>query len=276
MAKLIEITSLDLPELEVFTRLTEAQLRNRLEPEKGIFIAESPKVIARALEAGYQPLSLLMERKHLEGQGRDIMERCGDIPVYTGDNDLLAALTGYQVNRGILCAMRRPVLPTVEELCAGARRVAVLEGIVDSTNVGAIFRSAAALHMDAVLVTPTCCDPMYRRAVRVSMGTVFQIPWTRIGDSPADWPEKGLARLNALGFKTAAMALSDNSVSIDDPALMAEEKLAIVLGTEGDGLSHTTIAHCDYTVRIPMSHGVDSLNVAAASAVAFWQLRTRE
>lgn len=276
MAKLIEITSLDLPELEVFTRLTEAQLRNRLEPEKGIFIAESPKVIARALEAGYKPLSLLMERKHLEGQGRDIMERCGDIPVYTGDNDLLAALTGYQVNRGILCAMRRPVLPTVEELCAGARRVAVLEGIVDSTNVGAIFRSAAALHMDAVLVTPTCCDPMYRRAVRVSMGTVFQIPWTRIGDSPADWPEKGLARLNALGFKTAAMALSDNSVSIDDPALMAEDKLAIVLGTEGDGLSHTTIAHCDYTVRIPMSHGVDSLNVAAASAVAFWQLRTRE
>lgn len=276
MAKLIEITSLDLPELEVFTRLTEAQLRNRLEPEKGIFIAESPKVIARALEAGYQPLSLLMERKHLEGQGRDIMERCGDIPVYTGDNDLLAALTGYQVNRGILCAMRRPVLPTVEELCAGARRVAVLEGIVDSTNVGAIFRSAAALHMDAVLVTPTCCDPLYRRAVRVSMGTVFQIPWTRIGDSPADWPEKGLSRLNALGFKTAAMALSDNSVSIDDPALMAEDKLAIVLGTEGDGLSHTTIAHCDYTVRIPMSHGVDSLNVAAASAVAFWQLRTRE
>ena len=276
MAKLIEITSLDLPELEVFTRLTEAQLRNRLEPERGIFIAESPKVIARALEAGYQPLSLLMERKHLEGQGRDIMERCGEIPVYTGDNDLLAALTGYQVNRGILCAMRRPVLPTVEELCAGARRVAVLEGIVDSTNVGAIFRSAAALHMDAVLVTPTCCDPLYRRAVRVSMGTVFQIPWTRIGDSPADWPEKGLSRLNALGFKTAAMALSDNSVSIDDPALMAEDKLAIVLGTEGDGLSHTTIAHCDYTVRIPMSHGVDSLNVAAASAVAFWQLRTRE
>ena len=276
MAELIEITSLDLPELEVFTRLTEAQLRNRLEPEKGIFIAESPKVIARALEAGYQPLSLLMERKHLAGQGREIMERCGDIPVYTGDNDLLAALTGYQVNRGILCAMRRPVLPTVEELCAGARRVAVLEGIVDSTNVGAIFRSAAALHMDAVLVTPTCCDPLCRRAVRVSMGTVFQIPWTRIGDSPADWPEKGLSRLNALGFKTAAMALSDDSVSIDDPALMAEDKLAIVLGTEGDGLSRSTIAHCDYTVRIPMSHGVDSLNVAAASAVAFWQLRVRE
>ena len=276
MAELIEITSLDLPELEVFTRLTEAQLRNRLEPEKGIFIAESPKVIARALEAGYQPLSLLMERKHLAGQGREIMERCGDIPVYTGDNDLLAALTGYQVNRGILCAMRRPVLPTVEELCAGARRVAVLEGIVDSTNVGAIFRSAAALHMDAVLVTPTCCDPLYRRAVRVSMGTVFQIPWTRIGDSPADWPEKGLSRLNALGFKTAAMALSDDSVSIDDPALMAEDKLAIVLGTEGDGLCRSTIAHCDYTVRIPMSHGVDSLNVAAASAVAFWQLRVRE
>lgn len=276
MKNLIEITSLDLPELEVFTRLTEAQLRNRLEPEKGIFIAESPKVIARALEAGYQPLSLLMERKHLEGQGRDIMERCGDIPVYTGDNDLLAALTGYQVNRGILCAMRRPVLPSVEALCAGARRVAVLEGIVDATNVGAIFRSAAALHMDAVLVTPTCCDPLYRRAVRVSMGTVFQIPWTRIGRSPADWPEQGLARLNALGFKTAAMALSDHAVPVDDPALMAEDRLAIVLGTEGDGLSRSTIARCDYTVRIPMSHGVDSLNVAAASAVAFWQLRARE
>lgn len=276
MAELIEIASLDSPELEVFTRLTEAQLRNRLEPEKGIFIAESPKVIARALEAGYQPLSLLMERKHLEGQGREVMERCGDIPVYTGDSEVLAALTGYQVNRGILCAMRRPVLPTVEALCAGARRVAVLEGIVDATNVGAIFRSAAALHMDAVLVTPTCCDPLYRRAVRVSMGTVFQIPWARIGDSPADWPEKGLALLNALGFKTAAMALSDNSVPIDDPALMAEERLAIVLGTEGDGLAERTIAGCDYTVRIPMSHGVDSLNVAAASAVAFWQLRARE
>lgn len=276
MAELIEITSLDSPELEVFTRLTEAQLRNRLEPEKGIFIAESPKVIARALEAGYQPLSLLMERKHLEGQGREVMERCGDIPVYTGDSEVLATLTGYQVNRGILCAMRRPVLPTVEALCAGARRVAVLEGIVDATNVGAIFRSAAALHMDAVLVTPTCCDPLYRRAVRVSMGTVFQIPWARIGGSPADWPEKGLALLNALGFKTAAMALSDNSVPIDDPALMAEERLAIVLGTEGDGLAERTIAGCDYTVRIPMSHGVDSLNVAAASAVAFWQLRARE
>ena len=276
MAELIEITSLDSPELEVFTRLTEAQLRNRLEPEKGIFIAESPKVIARALEAGYQPLSLLMERKHLEGQGREVMERCGDIPVYTGDSEVLATLTGYQVNRGILCAMRRPVLPTVEALCAGAHRVAVLEGIVDATNVGAIFRSAAALHMDAVLVTPTCCDPLYRRAVRVSMGTVFQIPWARIGGSPADWPEKGLALLNALGFKTAAMALSDNSVPIDDPALMAEERLAIVLGTEGDGLAERTIAGCDYTVRIPMSHGVDSLNVAAASAVAFWQLRARE
>lgn len=276
MAKLIEINSLDLPELEVFTRLTEAQLRNRLEPEKGIFIAESPKVIARALEAGCQPLSLLMERKHLEGQGKEIIERCGDIPVYTGDNEVLAALTGYQVNRGILCAMRRPVLPSVEELCAGARRVAVLEGIVDATNVGAIFRSAAALHMDAVLVTPTCCDPLYRRAVRVSMGTVFQIPWTRIGRSPADWPEQGLARLNDLGFKTAAMALSDHAVPVDDPALMAEDRLAIVLGTEGDGLSRSTIARCDYTVRIPMSHGVDSLNVAAASAVAFWQLRARE
>lgn len=275
MAELIEITSLDSPELEVFTRLTEAQLRNRLEPEKGIFIAESPKVIARALEAGYQPLSLLMERKHLEGQGREVMERCGDIPVYTGDSEVLAALTGYQVNRGILCAMRRPVLPTVEALCAGARRVAVLEGIVDATNVGAIFRSAAALGMDAVLVTPTCCDPLYRRAARVSMGTVFQVPWTRIGDTPSDWPGPGLDRLGALGFRTAAMALRPDALSIDDSRLSAEEKLAVVLGTEGDGLAGDTIARCDYTVRIPMAHGVDSLNVAAASAVAFWALRAR-
>ena len=275
MPNIIEITDFAQPELDVFARLTEAQLRNRLEPEKGVFIAESPKVSARALDAGYEPVSLLMERKHIDGQARDIIARCGDIPVYTGDGDLLAGLTGYQLTRGVLCAMRRPRLPSVEELCAGARRVAVLEGIVDPTNVGAIFRSAAALNMDAVLVTPTCCDPLYRRAARVSMGTVFQIPWTRIGSAPGDWPQPGIDRLRALGFRTAAMALSDTAVSIADPQLCAEEKLAIVLGTEGDGLATRTIASCDYTVCIPMSHGVDSLNVAAASAVAFWQLGAR-
>ena len=275
MPNIIEITDFAQPELDVFARLTEAQLRNRLEPEKGVFIAESPKVIARALDAGYEPVSLLMERKHIDGQARDIIARCGDTPVYTGDGDLLAGLTGYQLTRGVLCAMRRPRLPSVEELCAGARRVAVLEGIVDPTNVGAIFRSAAALNMDAVLVTPTCCDPLYRRAARVSMGTVFQIPWTRIGSAPGDWPQPGIDRLQALGFRTAAMALSDTAVSIADPQLCAEEKLAIVLGTEGDGLATHTIASCDYTVCIPMSHGVDSLNVAAASAVAFWQLGAR-
>jgi len=273
--RIIEITDLSAPGLELFAQLTHAQLRNRLEPEKGVFIAESPKVIERALNAGYEPISLLMERKHIEGQGREIIARCGDVPVYTAERETLAGLTGYELTRGVLCAMRRPVLPQAEELCAGARRIAVLEGIADATNVGAIFRSAAALDVDAVLVTPTCCDPLYRRAVRVSMGTVFQVPWTVIGDDPSQWPEQGLARLRAMGFKTAAMALSDNSVSIDDEGLMAEEKLAIILGTEGDGLSQKTIADCDYTVKIPMSHEVDSLNVAAASAVAFWQLRKR-
>ena len=275
MPNIIEITDFSIPALDVFARLTEAQLRNRLEPEKGIFIAESPKVIARALDAGCQPVSLLMERKHIEGQAKEIIDRCGEIPVYTAQREVLAGLTGYELTRGILCAMRRPKLPTVEELCANARRVAVLEGIVDPTNIGAIFRSAAALHMDAVLVTPTCCDPLYRRAARVSMGTIFQVPWTRIGEDHTQWPQPGIRRLQTLGFKTAAMALSDRSVSIDDPHLMAEEKLAIVLGTEGDGLAQATIADCDYTVKIPMSHGVDSLNVAAASAVAFWQRRTR-
>jgi len=275
MAEIIEIRNLNDPALEAYASLTEAQLRNRLEPEKGIFIAESPKVIARALDAGYEPLSMLMERRHITGQGAELIARCGDIPVYTADREVLAALTGYELTRGILCAMRRPKLPTVEQLCANAKRVAVLEGIVDSTNVGAIFRSAAALHMDAVLVTPTCCDPLNRRAVRVSMGTVFQIPWTVIGENAADWPHPGLDRLKAMGFKTSAMALSDDSVSVDDPALAAEEKLAIVLGTEGDGLCARTVADCDYTVKIPMSHGVDSLNVAAASAVAFWQLRKK-
>lgn len=275
MATIIELHDLMQPELDVFTRLTEAQLRNRLEPEKGIFIAESPKVIQRALDGGYSPVSLLMERKHIQGQARELLERCGDIPVYTADREVLEKLTGYTLTRGILCAMRRPALPTVEELCAQAHRIAVLENIADPTNVGAIFRSAAALNMDAVLVTPSCCDPLYRRAVRVSMGTVFQIPWTRIGDSAEQWPQPGLDRLRALGFKTAAMALRDDSLSIDSPTLLAEDRLAIVLGTEGDGLCAHTIADCDYTVRIPMSHDVDSLNVAAASAVAFWQLRQR-
>lgn len=272
MPNIVEITDLSAPELDVYARLTQAQLRSRLEPEKGIFIAESPKVIARALDAGYRPLSLLMERRQITGSARDLLARCGDAPVYTAEREVLAALTGYELTRGVLCAFRRPVLPTVEQLCRSARRVAVLEGIVDSTNIGAIFRSAAALSMDAVLTTPSCCDPLCRRAVRVSMGTVFQVPWTQIGACAADWPEAGTARLRELGFKTAAMALSDRSVSIDDPALAAEPRLAIVLGTEGDGLAPGTIAACDYTVRIPMSHGVDSLNVAAASAVAFWQL----
>lgn len=275
MPTIIQITELTAPELAPFTRLTEAQLRSRLEPEKGIFIAESPKVIERALDAGYEPVSLLMERRHITGQGSGIVSRCGEIPVYTADSGLLAELTGYQLTRGVLCAMRRRPLPGVEEVCAGKRRVAVLEGIVDSTNVGAIFRSAAALDLDAVLLTPSCSDPLYRRAARVSMGAVFQVPWTRIGTQVSQWPHPGMETLRALGFQTAAMALCSQSLSVDDPRLSAVEKLAIVLGTEGDGLASRTIAECDYTVRIPMSHGVDSLNVAAASAVAFWQLRAR-
>ena len=272
MPNIIEITDFHAPELDPYARLTQNQLRNRHEPEKGIFIAESPKVIDRALDAGYEPVSLLMERRQITGPAAGILSRCGDAPVYTADRELLAALTGFELTRGVLCAFRRPAPRPVEELCRDARRVAVLEGIVDSTNVGAIFRSAAALNMDAVLINPSCCDPLCRRAVRVSMGTVFQVPWGQLGDSPADWPEKGMDVLHALGFKTAAMALSDRSVSIDDEQLAREPKLAIVLGTEGDGLAASTIASCDYTVKIPMSHGVDSLNVAAASAVAFWQL----
>ena len=272
MPNIIEITDFHAPELDPYARLTQNQLRNRLEPEKGIFIDESPKVIDRALDAGYEPVSLLMERRQITGPAAGILSRCGDAPVYTADRELLAALTGFELTRGVLCAFRRPAPRPVEELCRDARRVAVLEGIVDSTNVGAIFRSAAALNMDAVLINPSCCDPLCRRAVRVSMGTVFQVPWGQLGDSPADWPEKGMDVLHALGFKTAAMALSDRSVSIDDEQLAREPKLAIVLGTEGDGLAASTIASCDYTVKIPMSHGVDSLNVAAASAVAFWQL----
>ena len=272
MPKIIEITDFHAPELDPYARLTQNQLRNRLEPEKGIFIAESPKVIDRALDAGYKPVSLLMERKQITGPAAGILSRCGDAPVYTADREMLAELTGFELTRGVLCAFRRPAPRPVEELCKNARRVAVLEGIVDSTNVGAIFRSAAALNMDAVLINPSCCDPLCRRAVRVSMGTVFQVPWGQLGETPADWPEKGMDILHSLGFKTAAMALSDRSVSIDDEQLAKEPKLAIVLGTEGDGLAAGTIASCDYTVKIPMSHGVDSLNVAAASAVAFWQL----
>ena len=275
MPHIIEITDFHAPELDPYARLTQAQLRNRLEPEKGIFIAESPKVIARALDAGYRPLSLLMERKQITGPAAEILTRCGEAPVYTADRELLAALTGFELTRGVLCAFQRPAPRTAAELCRNARRVAVLEGIVDSTNVGAIFRSAAALNMDAVLITPSCCDPLCRRAVRVSMGTVFQVPWAQIGATPADWPEKGIEELHALGFQTAAMALSDRSVRIDDETLAAEPRLAIIMGTEGDGLSHSTIAACDYTVKIPMSHGVDSLNGAAASAVAFWQLGRR-
>ena len=274
MAHVIEITDWRAPELDLFARLTEGQLRSRREPEKGIFIAESAKVIGHALDSGCQPIALLMGHKHLEGAGRALIERCGEVPVYTADDQILTALTGYHLTRGMLCAMGRPVLPRVEKVCAGARRIAVLEGIVDATHVGAIFRSAAALHMDAVLLTPGCSNPLYRRAMRVSMGTVFQVPWT-IFPEKEKWPEDGMACLQKLGFKTAAMALRDDSVSIDDAGLMTEDKLAVVLGTEGDGLGGTTIADCDYTVKIPMAHGVDSLNVAAASAVAFWQLGNR-
>lgn len=275
MPNIIEITDFTAPELDVYARLTEAQLLNREEPTKGLFIAESPKVIERALDAGCQPVSLLMERKHIDTQAKDVIARCGDVPVYTSDPEILTKLTGFQLTRGVLCAMRRPKLKSVEEVLQNTRRIVVLENVMNPTNVGAIFRSAAALGMDAVLLTPGCSNPLYRRSARVSMGTVFQIPWTFIGSEMADWPEKGMQTLQSLGFKTAAMALRDDSVSIDDPKLLAEEKLAIVLGSEGDGLTGATIADCDYTVRIPMYHDVDSLNVAAASAVAFWQLRNR-
>ena len=275
MANIIEITDFTAPELDVYARLTEAQLLNREEPAKGLFIAESPKVIERALDAGCQPVSLLMERKHIDSQAKDVIARCGDIPVYTSSLEILTKLTGFQLTRGVLCAMRRPQLPSVEDAVKNARRIVILENVMNPTNVGAIFRSAAALGMDAVLLTPGCSNPLYRRAARVSMGTVFQIPWTFIGSDIADWPGPGMKKLEELGFKTAAMALRDDSVSIDDPKLMEEDKLAIILGSEGDGLTNTTIADCDYTVRIPMYHDVDSLNVAAASAVAFWQLRSR-
>ena len=275
MPNIIPITDFAAPELDVYARLTEVQLLNRQCPEEGVFIAESPKVIERALDGGCRPLSFLVEDKHIDTQARELLARCGDIPVYTAPFDVLTQLTGFKLTRGMLCAMRRPAPRTAEEVCAGARRVAVLENVMNPTNVGAIFRSAAALNMDAVLLTPCCSDPLYRRSVRVSMGTVFQIPWAHFDGEPSEWPARGMAQLKEMGFKTAAMALRDDSFSIDDPALQQEEKLAIILGTEGDGLSAPTIDDCDYTVRIPMSHEVDSLNVAAASAVAFWELRAR-
>ncbi|MFR1131943.1 MAG: TrmH family RNA methyltransferase [Enterocloster bolteae] len=274
MPNIIEITDFAAPELDIYARLTEGQLLNRHEPDKGVFIAESPKVIERALDAGCVPISMLMEKKHVESQAREIIQRCGEIPVYAAEFDVLTQLTGFHLTRGMLCAMYRPPLPGPEEICEGARRIAVLENVMNPTNVGAIFRSAAALNMDGILLTSACSNPLYRRAIRVSMGTVFQIPWTFL-DSRLSWPREGMGFLHELGFVTAAMALNDDSVSIDDSGLMSEEKLAIILGTEGDGLAAGTIAGCDYTVRIPMSHGVDSLNVAAASAVAFWQLGRR-
>ena len=272
-SNIIEITDFQAPELDVYARLSENQLLNRCEPEKGMFIAESPRVIERALDAGYRPVSCLVEKRHIEGEAKEIIRRCGEIdnvPVYTAEFDVLTQLTGFKLTRGMLCAMRRPPLPEVRQICEGSRRIAILENVVNPTNVGAIFRSAAALGIDAVLLTYDSSDPLYRRAVRVSMGTVFQIPWTFFEKDA--WPEKGIRLLRELGFRTAAMALCDDSVSIDNPQLLAEEKLAVILGAEGDGLAFSTIADCDYTVRIPMSRGVDSLNVAAASAVAFWEL----
>ena len=270
---IIEITDFQAPELDVYARLSENQLLNRCEPEKGMFIAESPRVIERALDAGYRPVSCLVEKRHIEGEAKEIIRRCGEIgnvPVYTAEFDVLTQLTGFKLTRGMLCAMYRTPLPKVQAVCSGASRIAILENVVNPTNVGAIFRSAAALGIDAVLLTYDSSDPLYRRAVRVSMGTVFQIPWTFFEKDA--WPGKGIRLLRELGFRTAAMALRDDSVSIDNPQLLAEKKLAVILGTEGDGLASSTIADCDYTVRIPMSHGVDSLNVAAASAVAFWEL----
>ena len=281
MPNIIEITDFNSSELDVYARLNENQLLHRYEPKSGLLIAESPKVVERALDAGYEPVSLLLEKKHVTGEAKEIIARCGDIPVFTAELDVLTQLTGFQLTRGVLCAMRRKPLPTVEEVCAGARRIAVLENVMNPTNIGAIFRSAAALNMDAVLLTSACSNPLYRRAIRVSMGTVFQIPWTYLdgeieNKESGKYPKSDISRLKELGFKTAAMALCDDSVNIDNPQLMSEDKLAIILGTEGDGLANSTIDGCDYTVCIPMSHGVDSLNVAAASAVAFWQFGNRK
>ena len=271
MANVIEITDFTAPELDVYARLSEGQLLNRAEPEEGMFIAESPRVIERALDAGCVPVSFLSEDRHIEKEAKEILERCGEIPAYVASFDVLTQLTGYKLTRGMLCAMYRPRLRTPEEVCQGARRIAVLESVVNPTNVGAIFRSAAALNMDGILLTSDCSDPLYRRSLRVSMGTAFQIPWTYF-DKQITWPMEGQAFLKEQGFQPVAMALRDDTVNIDDPGLHKEEKLAIVLGTEGEGLTSQTIASCDYTVKIPMSHGVDSLNVAAASAVAFWEL----
>ncbi len=272
MNPIIEITNFEFPELDVYARLNESQLLHFNEPNPGIFIAESPKVIERALNAGYHPISFLIEKKEIGAQAEEIFSRWESVPVYTAEFEVLKQLTGFGLTRGMLCAMERLSLKSVEEVCKNARRIAVLENVVNPTNVGAIFRSAAALNMDAVLLTPACSDPLYRRAARVSMGTVFQVPWTFFDKKKVSWPDEGIQLLKEMGFQTAAMALTDDSVSIDDKNLMAEEKLAIVLGTEGEGLAKHTIATCDYTVKIPMMHGVDSLNVAAASAVAFWQL----
>ncbi len=283
-SNIISISDFSAPELDVYARLNEAQLLHYYEPDGGLFIAESPKVIERALDRGCMPVSLLVEDKHVFGEAKELLarldnEKYGNIPIYTAPYAVLTQLTGFALTRGALCAMRRPALPAVEEICRDAKRIAILEDVVNPTNVGAIFRSAAALNIDAVLLTPACSDPLYRRATRVSMGTVFQIPWTYFGGTSnkkeVPWPQQGMELLHQLGFKTAAMALTDDSVSIDHPQLLAEEKLAIILGTEGDGLAASTIADCDYTVKIPMRAGVDSLNVAAASAVAFWQLGRR-
>lgn len=273
---MIEITDFDAPELDVYARLTEAQLLNKDHPEDGLFIAESPKVISRALDGGYEPVSVLVEKKQVleDAETIAVLGKCGNVSVYTAEFEVLTKLTGFKLTRGMLCAMKRRRLPGLQEICNGCDRIAVLENVMNPTNVGAIFRSAAALHMDAVILTGGCSNPLYRRASRVSMGTVFQIPWTFV-DNSVIWPEEGMKILRELGFKTAAMALKEDSVSIDDPELMKEDKLAVILGTEGDGLAPETIADCDYTVMIPMSHGVDSLNVAAASAVAFWQLGKR-
>lgn len=275
MPNVIEITDFSAPELDVYARLNEVQLVNRRHIAEGLFIAESPKVVERALDAGYTPVSMLMETKHIEGKAANIVARAGDVPIYTAPLEILKELTGFELTRGVLCAMRRKPMKTVSEVCRDAKRIVILENVMNPTNVGAIIRSAAALGMDGVLLTAEGADPLYRRAVRVSMGTVFQIPWTRMQGEDNAWPHPGMELLRSMGFKTAAMALTDDSISIDDEILNREEKLAIVLGTEGDGLAGITIADCDYTVRIPMFHGVDSLNVAAASAVAFWQLGCR-
>ncbi|MBQ8325857.1 MAG: RNA methyltransferase [Lachnospiraceae bacterium] len=275
MANIIKITDLMAPELDIYARLNENQLLHYYEPDTGIFIAESPNVIIRALNAGYEPLSILLEEKEIESDAKEIIELCDNIPIFTAKLDVLTKLTGFQLTRGLLCAMYRKTLPSISDVCKNAKRIVILENVMNPTNVGAIFRSAAALNMDAVLLTHGCADPLYRRASRVSMGTVFQIPWTYIGNDTKDWYESGMDMIKEQGFKTVAMALRKDSLNVDDPRLMSEEKLAIILGTEGDGLADSTINDCDYTVCIPMSHGVDSLNVAAASAVAFWQLGKR-